>query len=420
MLFLALFYCSFTFLLLLTIMVNRAKTRLETAEIIFLAVLPQIIAGKGDRMQNLREKETRTGKTSLGLLNKIYRKVGSTQRLDTLIANFTQIARYALDASVSSLFLLDEKSQELLLRCTNSPADRQLKRIQINNESGITGWVARNGLPLIVNDVDKEPRFNRLIDEVYGFTTKSIICAPLIVRRKVTGVIKVINKVGGANFSMQDLQSLAAVATTAALTIENCRLSECLQDSYKSTVNALVSLADAKETTGGGHSKRVAKYALMGATNLSLSEEEKQTIEYAAILHDIGKLAIPDSILNKPDTLTQEEWKIMHRHPEIGYNLLKVIPFLEEASRLILYHHERYDGKGYPFGLKGEAIPIGARLIAVVDAFDNMTTEHAYRTALSIKYAFTELTNNARTQFCPDAVKAFYSAFLAVLGSQAF
>ena len=201
------------------------------------------------------------------------------------------------------------------------------------------------------------------------------------------------------------------MATTAALAIENVRLNECLHDYYKSTVNALVSLADAKETTGCGHSKRVAKYALMGAANLSLSEEHIQTIEYAAILHDIGKLAIPDRILNKSDNLTNEEWEIIRKHPEIGYNLLREIPFLEEASRLILYHHERYDGKGYPRGSEGEAIPIGARLIAVADAFDNMTTEHPYRVALDNKLAFVELNRHIRSQFCPIAVKAFFSGF---------
>lgn len=363
-------------------------------------------------MQNLREKETKMNQASLDLINKLWKKVGSTKRAYTLVSHITQMTRSALNASVSSLFLLDEKSQELLLKCTDGPAEKQLRRFQINNQSGITGWVARNGRPLIVNDADKDSRFNRLIDEVYGLDTRSIICAPMIVRHKVTGVIKVINKSGGADFSEPDLKTLVEVANMAALAIENVRLNECLQDSYKSTINALVSLADAKETTGGGHSKRVAKYALMGATSLSLSEEEKQTIEYAAILHDIGKLAVPDSVLNKSDTLTYEERRIMRSHAEIGYNLLKEVPFLEEASRLILCHHERYDGKGYPNGLKGKAIPIGARLIAVADAFDNMTIEHAYRAALSKKHAFTELTKNAGTQFCPVAVKAFYSGFL--------
>jgi HD-GYP domain-containing protein (c-di-GMP phosphodiesterase class II) len=365
-------------------------------------------------VQNLLKKETITNKTSRDLLNKMWGKVGSAKQLDTMITSITQMARCALNASFSSLFLLDEKSQELFLRCTNAPIGNQLKRFQINNQAGITGWVAQNGQPLIVNDVDNDPRYNRLVDEIYGYATKSVICVPLIVRRKVIGVIKIINKDGGAEFDWKDLQTLAAVATTAALTVDNLKLHECLQDSYQSTVNALVSLADAKEITGGGHSKRVAKYALMGATNLSLSEEEKRTIEYAAILHDIGKLAIPDNILNKSGKLTHEEWRIMRSHPEITYNLLKIIPFLEEASRLVLFHHERYDGTGYPYGLKGEAIPLGARLIAAADAFDNMTTKHSYRTAVSAQDAFTELGKCVGTQFCPVAVKAFNTGFLQV------
>ncbi len=103
-----------------------------------------------------------------------------------------------------------------------------------------------------------------------------------------------------------------------------------------------------------------------------MSREELEILEYAGILHDIGKLAIPDGLLNKSDSLTNEEWEIIRKHPVIGFNLLKGTPFLKEASRLILYHHEKYDGKGYPDGLKGEAIPIGARLIAVADAFDTI------------------------------------------------
>jgi putative methionine-R-sulfoxide reductase with GAF domain len=362
-------------------------------------------------MQTLRKKEPGTNK-SFDLLNKIWREVGSAKQLDTIITSITQMARYALNASFSSMYLLDEKSHELFLRCTNGPIENQIRRFQMNNQAGITGWVAQNGQPLIVNDVNKDPRFNKLVDEIYGFPTKSIICVPLIVHREVIGIIKVINKEGGPDFSWQDLQTMMAVAATAALTVENLKLNECLQDSYKSTVNALVSLSDTKEITGGGHSKRVAQYALMGATKLSLSEEEKRNIEYAAILHDIGKLAIPDSILNKSGTLTHEEWRILRSHPQISFNLLRLIPFLVEASRLILCHHERYDGMGYPYGLKGEAIPLGARLIAVADAFDNMTTEHAYRAAISTRDAFVELGKCVSSQFCPVAVKAFYAGFL--------
>jgi HD-GYP domain-containing protein (c-di-GMP phosphodiesterase class II) len=150
----------------------------------------------------------------------------------------------------------------------------------------------------------------------------------------------------------------------------------------------------------------------MAAKALSLSESEMRTIKYAAVLHDVGKLAIPDNILNKSDALTADEWRIMRNHPVICFKLLKEIPFLEEASRLILSHHEKYDGTGYPYGLRGEGIPLGARLLAIADAFDNMTTERIYRKAMSKKDAILEINKYAGTQFCPKAAKAFTSEFL--------
>jgi len=363
-------------------------------------------------MQNTQQKKKVTNGTRLDLLNKIWNEVGSAKQLDSIIASIAQMARYALRASFSSLYLLDEKNDELFLRCSNTSMENQLKRFKIHDQAGITGWVALNGQPMIVNNVEKEPRFNRLVDDVYGSPAKSLICVPLIVNRKVTGVIKLINKSNGTDFSWQDLQTLTAVATTAALTVENLRLNGCLQDSYSSTVNALVSLSDAKEVTGGGHSKRVAEYVLLGAKALSFSESEIRTLKYAAALHDIGKLAIPDKILNKSDALTSEEWRIMRNHPVICFKLLKEIPFLEEASRLILCHHEKYDGSGYPYGVRGEGIPLGARLLAIADAFDNMTTERVYRKAMSKKDAILEISKYAGSQFCPVAARAFTSEFL--------
>jgi HD-GYP domain-containing protein (c-di-GMP phosphodiesterase class II) len=363
-------------------------------------------------MQNTQQKKKVTNGTRLDLLNKIWNEVGSAKQLDSIIASIAQMARYALRASFSSLYLLDEKNDELFLRCSNTSMENQLKRFKIHDQAGITGWVALNGQPMIVNNVEKEPRFNRLVDDVYGSPAKSLICVPLIVNRKVTGVIKLINKSNGTDFSWQDLQTLTAVATTAALTVENLRLNGCLQDSYSSTVNALVSLSDAKEVTGGGHSKRVAEYVLLAAKALSFSESEIRTLKYAAALHDIGKLAIPDKILNKSDALTSEEWRIMRNHPVICFKLLKEIPFLEEASRLILCHHEKYDGSGYPYGVRGEGIPLGARLLAIADAFDNMTTERVYRKAMSKKDAILEISKNSGSQFCPVAARAFTSEFL--------
>jgi putative nucleotidyltransferase with HDIG domain len=371
-----------------------------------------MIAGSGGKMQNLKNRETQVNNPRLNLLEKIWNKARVAKKEHPLIASIMRMTHNALNASASSLLLLDEKNQRLLFKFAKGPADKQLKRFHMNRQSGIAGLVTMTGKPVIVNDVNKNRYFNKSIDEITGFKTKSIICAPLITHGKVIGVIEVLNKLDGSNFSEHDLLTLTGVATTTALALSNISLNENLRNSYRGTINALVSLADAKETSASGHSRRVAEYALMGASELSLSNAEKQTIEYAAILHDIGKLSVPESILNKPEPLTNEEWEIIRKHPVTGYNLLKDIPFLKEASQLILCHHERYDGKGYPCGLKGEAISMGARLIAVADAFDNMTMAHPYRAALSRQDAFTELKRHMRSQFCPVAVNAFTSGFI--------
>jgi HD-GYP domain-containing protein (c-di-GMP phosphodiesterase class II) len=157
---------------------------------------------------------------------------------------------------------------------------------------------------------------------------------------------------------------------------------------------------------------RVAEYALIGASELSLSDEVKHNIAYAGILHDIGLLSIPQSIINKSTALTREELNTIRKHPVIGYNLLRGIPSLNEVSRLILYHHERYDGKGYPCGLKGNIVPIGARLISVADAFASMTEKHLYRAAIFAKDALEELNKFVGSQFCPVAAKGFIVGYI--------
>ncbi|OGO41209.1 MAG: hypothetical protein A2137_03930 [Chloroflexi bacterium RBG_16_58_8] len=142
-----------------------------------------------------------------------------------------------------------------------------------------------------------------------------------------------------------------------------------------------------------------------------------ETLEYAGVLHDVGKIGIDSQLLEKPGALTEAEWEIMRQHPAFGANLLKEIAFLEKASTLVLCHHERYDGSGYPGGLKGNDIPMGARLIAVADAFDTMTTDRAYRPAMTTERALKEMEDCAGKQFCPMAVRSFVTGLRVSLGT---
>jgi HD-GYP domain-containing protein (c-di-GMP phosphodiesterase class II) len=355
--------------------------------------------------------DTELNQIRLSLFSEIYQRSGKLAKLPELIGQITCMAQSALKASASSVLLLDEKKQELYFEVAEGMVGRKLRQIRINAGSGIAGWVVRNGRPLIVNDVSRDIRFNHNMDKTTGFNTRSMLALPLRVQNKLVGVIEIINKCDGSDFTATDLEVITPVASIAAITIENTRLHEEVTEGCKTTIKALAATIDAKHPYTRGHSQRVMEYTLIGAYALKLSEDEIEPIEYGSILHDTGKIGVPDNILNKPGPLDREEWKIMMQHPVIGANIIKDIPFLDEARDLVLHHHERFDGKGYPDNLLSQQIPMGARLIAVADTFDTMTTNRAYRDALTKDQAINELLKYSGTQFCPEAVRAFISGF---------
>jgi len=180
-----------------------------------------------------------------------------------------------------------------------------------------------------------------------------------------------------------------------------------LEGSYRDTLRALGAAIDLRDGPTAGHSHRVALYSLKIAGELGLREQELKTLSMGASLHDIGKLAIPDSILLKPGALSQEEWCIMRTHVQIGYDLVKQIPFLSEAAEIVLTHHERWDGTGYPRGLAGMEVPLGARIFAVADTLDAMTSDRPYRSAGSFREAHEEIRRLSGIQYDPRVCDGF-------------
>lgn len=359
-------------------------------------------------------------KAKLELIYKVSKKIGSVPRMERLLQQIIEMTQNALHASAASILLFHDNERELFFESASGPVEKELRHVKVNTEYSIAGQVLRTGKPLTVNNVNKNKNFHRIIDEFTGFVTKSLICVPLVTYHKTIGVLEVLNKLDGSDFDESDMHVVVPVATTAAMAIENTRLHQTTLDAYKNTIVTLAGAIDAKDPYTRGHSQRVMELTLLAGSSLVLSTEEMETLEYASILHDIGKIVVDSQILTKPASLTPSEWNIMREHPAIGANLLKKIPFLEKASELVRCHHERYDGTGYPDRLKGEEIPMGARLIAIADAFDTMTTSRSYRSALNIEYAIRELKNGAGTQFCPVAVKAFISSFRARTKSRSF
>jgi HD-GYP domain-containing protein (c-di-GMP phosphodiesterase class II) len=169
----------------------------------------------------------------------------------------------------------------------------------------------------------------------------------------------------------------------------------------------LVSLIDLRDQYTGSHSSRVAAYCRQTAVRLGLPDEDVETIVFAASLHDIGKIGVPDSVLLKPGKLTDEEFQSIRKHPEYGWMALRNVDGFQEAALLVLHHHERLDGEGYPGGLRGSAIPYGSRIIAVADSFDALTTDRPYRSARARGIALAEIRRCSGTQFDPEIVEAF-------------
>jgi HD-GYP domain-containing protein (c-di-GMP phosphodiesterase class II) len=185
---------------------------------------------------------------------------------------------------------------------------------------------------------------------------------------------------------------------------------EELKNSYDSIVAVLCAALDLRDNVTHGHAQRVSEIASVVAWQMGLRKEDVRRIEKAAILHDIGKIGVADAVLGKPGPLTENEWGEMKRHPELGYRMLQGIDYLRDAAEVVYAHHERYDGSGYPRGLKGDEIPTGARIFAVVDAYEAMTSHRPYRKALPHRQAIEEIVRNANSQFDPEVVRAFLDA----------
>jgi putative nucleotidyltransferase with HDIG domain len=180
-----------------------------------------------------------------------------------------------------------------------------------------------------------------------------------------------------------------------------------LESSYEETLRALAAAIDLRDSQTAGHSQRVCQYSLEIARVMGLSREQLMVVARGGYLHDIGKLGIPDAILLKPGSLTPEEWKVMQQHVQIGFDLLRGIPFLADAAEIILAHHERFDGSGYPRGLRGDEIPLGARIFAIADTLDAVTSDRPYRRASPFAEGLATVRRESGRQFAPDIVTIF-------------
>ena len=229
---------------------------------------------------------------------------------------------------------------------------------------------------------------------------------PVALRGDVSGVIVVADKPGG-NFLERDIETLLHVGDQAAVAVDNAYLHRELERVYVGTVGMLADAVEAKDPYTRGHCERVSRLARLTADRLGLDPEQRRVVCLAALLHDVGKIAVSDGILNKPGPLMPEERDVVRAHARIGHDLLRSLPALREVAETVLHHHEAWDGSGYPEGLAEDSIPVGSRVVAVIDAFCAMLDRRSYKQERTIEDARAELRRCAGTQFDPHVVEAF-------------
>ena len=272
-------------------------------------------------------------------------------------------------------------------------------------DTSVSGWVINNAKPLLISDINETPQFDRF--SALGYERKTLICAPLVVKDEVIGTITVVNKNDGSTYTNDELGLLSTIAAQASIAIKNAMLYEEQQKTYLNTIHALVSAIEASDSYTRGHSERVTRYSIAIAKKLGLPLDRQKIMERAAVLHDIGKIGINLALLHKIGKLTPEDVCDLQQHPEIGIKILEPIEFLSDVRICILQHHERFDGKGYPNRVSGDDLLLEARILAIADSFDAMTSDRPYRKALSLDIAMKELTDHAGAQFDPAIVPVF-------------
>jgi putative nucleotidyltransferase with HDIG domain len=239
-----------------------------------------------------------------------------------------------------------------------------------------------------------------------GEYATQILAVPLQRQEQVLGCLFAMDKSTG-EFDSMDSKLLNSIANESAIYLENSMLFEDVHDLMMGLLHSLTSAVDAKDAYTCGHSERVALLSRHLARQIQLPEVEIERIYMAGLLHDVGKIGVPENVLQKTGRLTAEEFEQMKRHPQIGARILRDIKQIEDIIPGVLHHHERYDGRGYPAGLAGERIPLMGRIICLADCFDAMTSNRTYRKALPLEVALTEIRRCSGTQFDPRLTESF-------------
>lgn len=349
-----------------------------------------------DKVQRKVDELSALFSISSTIVSSLDRKIVLQQIMDNAIK--------LLAAKAGSLMIYDEDISRLEIEVAVGLPEKVIYKTKIKLGEGIAGKVALERKPrfLKAGIKDRESRSDEQAEEL-----PSALCVPMVSKNKMIGVLNVKEKIGGGNFSRFDTELLAMLAGQAAIAIENAELHKSLRNLFVNSIKALANAIEARDPYTAGHSERVTEYSVKIARRMNLSDDEIEKIRYAALLHDIGKINIKEDILNKPGRLTPDEYRVIQQHPSIGAKIMEPVKEFREILPYMYHHHEWYNAGGYPGGVRGDKIPLAARIITVSDAFDAMTTDRPYRRAMPVEIAIDEIIRNSGTQFDPRVVEVF-------------
>lgn len=347
-------------------------------------------------------------------LVKIGRSINALTDINVLLKVIAEETKVAMQADRCTVFLFDKEHNELWSKVALGMDSQE---IRFPADKGLAGYVVRTGESLNIEDAYNDERFNPEVDKETGYKTKTILCMPIKNNnQEIIGAFQVLNKAQGI-FTKNDEDLLVAIGGSASIALENAKLFEKQKEMYKeqkllfeSFINTLAASIDARDKITAGHSSRVKLYSMLIVDELGLDEKTKEIIEKAATLHDIGKIGIRDSVLQKEGKLTDEEYKHIQEHVQITHNILEKICLTEDftqISEIACSHHEKYDGSGYYRHLKGEEIPYGGRILAVSDVFDAITSRRHYRDKMPIANVINILIKDSGTHFDKSIVDKF-------------
>ena len=398
--------------------------------------LAQLLADRlaGDIARSIQLEASRQRNRRLEALITILEQVGTSLDREKILRVIINSAREFLQAEAFSLFLIDEATGDLQLVIASNVDDRiQVEQMRVPAGQGIIGQAIARAETIRVADTSRDKRHYRAMDLESGFVTRSILAMPLLSRKldlgsergvtheRILGGLEALNKIQGA-FSEDDAHLLRILANQAATVLEIAGLYTDANELFLDVVRSLTAAIDAKDPSTEGHSRRVSEFSVEIARALELPPEQIYHIRIGSLLHDVGKIGIPDAILAKAGQLTEAEFELVKQHPAIGARIMSHVRLLRADLPILAGHQERLDGSGYPAGLKDEQISLTSRIVAVADVFDALTSDRPYRQAAPAEEALEYLHSRMDTQFdrlCVEALaRAYRSGAIRTVGMQ--